>query len=83
MNVGDMQIEVRKLSELIATYFELGGMEVQINIVNAETLKDAQEKPDEYKDLVIRVAGFSTYFVELHRESQDDIIHRTELQLGS
>ena len=71
-----------KLSELIATYFDLGGMEVQINIVNASTLKDAQAKPDNYKDLVIRVAGFSTYFVELHRESQDDIIHRTELQIG-
>ena len=73
---------IRKLSQLIDTYFELGGMEVQINIVNAETLRDAQANPDSYKDLVIRVAGFSTYFVELHAESQNDIIHRTELQLG-
>ena len=73
---------VRKLSELISTYFELGGMEVQINVINAETLKDAQSKPNDYKDLVIRVAGFSTYFVELHNEAQNDIIRRTELQIG-
>ena len=57
-------------------------MEVQINVINAETLKDAQSKPNDYKDLVIRVAGFSTYFVELHNEAQNDIIRRTELQIG-
>jgi formate C-acetyltransferase len=73
---------VKKLSELISTYFDLGGMEVQINVVNAATLKDAQSKPNDYKDLVIRVAGFSTYFVELHNEAQNDIIRRTELQIG-
>lgn len=72
---------IKKMSELICTYFELGGMEVQINIVGTDTLKAAQLKPDNYKDLVIRVAGFSTYFVELHDEAQNDIIHRTELQL--
>ena len=47
---------IKKLSELISTYFDLGGMEVQINVVNAETLKDAQADPEKYKDLVIRVA---------------------------
>lgn len=72
---------IRKMTELISTYFELGGMEVQINIVDAETLKSAQKKPSDYKDLVIRVAGFSTYFVELHNEAQNDIIRRTELQI--
>ncbi len=73
---------IKKLSELISTYFDLGGMEVQINVVNAETLKDAQADPEKYKDLVIRVAGFSTYFIELHSEAQNDIIRRTELQIG-
>jgi formate C-acetyltransferase len=72
---------VQKLAELIQTYFSLGGMELQINVVNAETLHNAQEKPDDYKDLVVRVAGFSAYFVELHRDGQNDLIRRTELEL--
>ena len=67
----------RKLSELIKTYFKLGGMELQLNIVSAETLKAAQKKPDEYQDLVVRVAGFSTYFVALNTEAQDELISRT------
>lgn len=71
-----------KLSQLLKTYFDLGGMEVQINIINSEIMKAAQKDPDKYKNLVVRVAGFSTYFVELHSESQNDIIRRTELQLG-
>ena len=70
-----------KLSELIQTYFEMGGMEMQINIVSADTLKNAQKKPGDYKDLVVRVAGFSTYFVELHADSQNDLISRTELAI--
>jgi formate C-acetyltransferase len=72
---------VKKLSSLIQTYFEMGGMEMQINVVSAETLRAAQKKPEEYKNLVVRVAGFSTYFVELHLESQNDLISRTELSL--
>jgi formate C-acetyltransferase len=72
---------VLKLSSLIQTYFELGGMEMQINIVSAETLKNAQKKPGDYKNLVVRVAGFSTYFVELHPDSQNDLISRTELAM--
>jgi formate C-acetyltransferase len=72
---------VMKLSSLIQTYFELGGMEMQINVVSAETLKNAQKKPEDYKNLVVRVAGFSTYFVELHIDSQNDLISRTELAM--
>jgi formate C-acetyltransferase len=72
---------VTKLSSLIQTYFELGGMEMQINVVSAETLKNAQKKPEDYKNLVVRVAGFSTYFVELHIDSQNDLISRTELAM--
>jgi len=56
-------------------------MEVQINVVSAETLKDAQKRPEQYKNLVVRVAGFSTYFVELHADSQNDLISRTELAI--
>jgi formate C-acetyltransferase len=70
-----------KLIALIRTYFALGGMETQFNIVSGETLRKAQEKPEDYRDLVVRIAGFSAYFVELYKASQDDIIKRTELTL--
>ena len=71
-----------KLIALMQTYFrKMGGMEMQMNIVSAETLKDAQVHPENYKDLVVRVAGFSAYFVEVYKESQDDLIRRTELGL--
>ncbi len=72
---------VKKLSELIKTYFSMGGMEMQINIVSADILKDAQKNPDEYDNLVVRVAGFSAYFVELHVQCQNDLISRTELTM--
>ena len=72
---------VQKLSELMKTYFEMGGMELQINVVSAQTLKDAQAQPDKYQDLVVRVAGFSAYFVELHPSGQADLIRRTELAM--
>jgi formate C-acetyltransferase len=52
---------------------------MQLNIVSGKTLRKAQEKPEDYRDLVVRIAGFSAYFVELYKASQDDIIKRTEL----
>jgi len=67
-----------KLKKLIWTYFKLGGMQVQFNVVNTETLRKAQENPDEYRDLIVRIAGFSTYFVTLNKANQDDFIRRTE-----
>jgi len=68
-----------KLIALIRTYFALGGMEMQFNIVSGKVLRQAQQTPEEYKDLVVRIAGFSAYFVELYKASQDDIIRRTEM----
>lgn len=70
-----------KLRALMETYFEMGGMELQINVVSGETLRAAQENPEDYRDLVVRVAGFSAYFVELFKNCQDDLIRRTELKL--
>ncbi len=64
-----------------AYFFQMGGMEMQLNIVSAETLKDAQVHPENYQDLVVRIAGFSAYFVETYKEAQDDLIKRTELGL--
>jgi formate C-acetyltransferase len=69
----------RKLGDLLKTYFSLGGMEVQINVVSTDVLRSAQRDPGSHKDLVVRVAGFSVYFVELHAESQADLISRTAL----
>ena len=70
-----------KLKQLIQTYFDMGGMQMQFNFVSADTLRAAQENPEENKNLVVRVAGFSTYFVELHLACQNDLINRTELAL--
>ena len=68
-----------KMAQLIQTYFGMGGMQVQINFVSADTLREAQKNPEEHKNLVVRVAGFSTYFVELYPDCQNDLINRTEL----
>ncbi len=70
-----------KLKALMQTYFDMGGMELQINVVSSDILRDAQKDPDKHKNLVVRVAGFSAYFVELHQGSQEDLIKRTEQSL--
>ena len=71
----------RKLRAVMDTYFAGGGMELQLNIVSSDTLRDAQKHPENYKDLVVRVAGFSAYFVEVFKGCQDDLIRRTEMNL--
>jgi formate C-acetyltransferase len=63
---------------LIRTYFDRKGMHVQFNVVSRETLIDAQKNPENYKTLVVRVAGYSALFTTLSRSLQDDIINRTE-----
>ncbi len=68
----------RTLLSLLKTYFDLGGSHIQFNCVSSDTLKDAQEKPQNYKDLVVRVAGFSAYFTRLDKGVQNEIIKRTE-----
>ena len=68
----------RMLLNLIKTYFDLGGGHIQFNCVSSETLRDAKVKPQDYKDLVVRVAGFSSYFTRLYEGVQDEIIKRTE-----
>ena len=70
--------KIRLFTRYIRTFMDLGGWHNQINVVTSEVLKEAQEKPDAYKDLVIRVAGYSAYFTQLEKEVQDDIIERTE-----
>jgi len=70
--------DIVKLSHLIRTYFKLKGHHIQFNVVGTETLKKAQASPDDYRDLLVRVAGYSDYFVDLDEFHQEEIIARTE-----
>jgi pyruvate-formate lyase len=74
--------DMRKLSALIRTYFDMNGSHIQFNIVNRETLLEAQEHPENYPDLIVRVAGYSAYFVQLGKAVQDEVIGRTEHELA-
>jgi formate C-acetyltransferase len=67
-----------KLSHLIRSYFKMDGHHIQFNVVNAITLRKAQKTPEKYRDLIVRVAGYSDYFVDLSVKLQDEIIARTE-----
>jgi len=67
-----------KLTALIRSYFSLDGHHIQFNVVSAETLKDAQRHPEKYRDLIVRVAGYSDYFNDLGEDLQNEIIKRTE-----
>lgn len=73
--------DLDKLSSLIRTYFTLGGHHIQFNVVDTKTLRAAQAQPDEYRNLLVRVAGYSDYFVDLDLEHQEEIISRTEQEL--
>jgi len=66
------------LTALIRSYFSLDGHHIQFNVVNAETLRDAQKHPELYRDLIVRVAGYSDYFNDLGEDLQEEIINRTE-----
>ena len=70
-----------KLAALVHTYFERGGFQTQINVVSAGTLRAAQGAPEEHADLLVRVAGYSDYFVHLTPQMQEEIIARTESDL--
>jgi len=69
---------LHKFAHLIRTYFKLGGHHMQFNVISAETLRAAQEHPEEHRNVIVRVAGYSDYFVRLSRDLQDEIISRTE-----
>jgi pyruvate formate-lyase/glycerol dehydratase family glycyl radical enzyme len=69
---------LEKLVHLIRTYFKLDGHHIQFNVVDATMLRAAQENPEQYRNLIVRVAGYSDYFCDLGRVLQDEIISRTE-----
>ena len=70
--------DMKKLGSLIRTYFKFGGHHIQFNIVDTATLLDAQQHPDQYRDLLVRVAGYSDYFNDMTEQLQNEIIARTE-----
>ncbi|OGO25384.1 MAG: hypothetical protein A2144_09515 [Chloroflexi bacterium RBG_16_50_9] len=82
LNPGEVKGEskMRKFVSLIRTYCETGGYLVQFNIISSDMLRDAQKHPEKYRDLLVRVATYSAYFVELSPTLQNDIIARTEFQ---
>jgi len=70
--------DIEKLSKLIRSYFALGGHHIQFNIVDTATLLAAQACPEEYKDLLVRMAGYSDYFNDMNQDLQQEVIERTE-----
>ncbi|MEJ2705771.1 MAG: glycine radical domain-containing protein, partial [Sedimentisphaerales bacterium] len=73
---GDDNVE--KLLHLIRSYFKLDGHHIQFNVIDVTTLREAQANPAGHRDLIVRVAGYSDYFVDVGRNLQDEIIARTE-----
>ncbi len=71
---------IEKLAHLIRAYFRLDGHHIQFNVITADKLRKAQKNPNENRELIVRVAGYSDYFVDLGRELQNEIITRTEQQ---
>ncbi len=69
---------IDKVAQLVRSYFRMGGHHIQFNVVTAATLRAAQANPEKYRDLIVRVAGYSDYFCDLTRALQDEIIARTE-----
>ena len=73
--------DMLKLTSAIRTYFANGGKQVQFNVVSAEELKAAQEKPEEHSELMVRVAGYSAYYTQLTKTLQDEVLARTAHEL--
>jgi len=73
-NDGDLE----KLLHLVRAYFRMDGHHIQFNVVTADTLRQAQKEPEKHRDLIVRVAGYSDYFVDLGETLQNEIIDRTE-----
>ena len=73
---GDEGLE--QMANLVRTYFNMDGHHIQFNVIDRETLIQAQKHPDDYKDLIVRVAGYSDHFRNLSKALQDEIIERTE-----
>ena len=74
----DQKDGLNKFVNLVRSYFRMDGHHIQFNVVDAATLRAAQANPQKYRDLIVRVAGYSDYFCDLGKTLQDEIIARTE-----
>jgi len=74
----DSPESVKRLEDLLVTYLRRGGFEVQVNVVNPETLRQARANPEQHRDLVVRIGGYTDYFVNLSPGMQDEVMMRTE-----
>ncbi len=85
MEAQEMKINknegLKRFVNMIDRYFAAGGSQMQFNVVSKKTLMAAQEDPDKYANLLVRVAGYSAYFTQLSKDVQQDIIERTEEKL--
>ena len=73
--------KITKIAQAVSVYFAKGGFQVQFNIISRDTLLDAQENPENYSSLVVKVAGFSSFYIDLEKKWQDHLIARTEYDL--
>ena len=69
---------IEKIARFVKAYIDMGGHQLQLNAVNSERLKDAQEHPEKHRQLVVRIWGWSAYFVELDREYQEHVLRRQQ-----
>ena len=69
---------LNQMANLVRTYFNMDGHHIQFNVIDRQTLLEAQKHPEDYRDLIVRVAGYSDHFRNLSRALQDEIIARTE-----
>jgi formate C-acetyltransferase len=81
MRFQGSKVKSRGLLSLMKAYFEKGGIQVQFNMVDSETLRQAQQNPAEYRDLIVRISGYSGIFVNLSDIAQEEIISRTSFSL--
>jgi formate C-acetyltransferase len=68
-----------RLGSVLRTYFDMGGLQVQLSVVDVEELRDAQACPERHRDLMVRITGYSAAFTDMARHAQDEIIRREEL----
>ncbi|MEE9573337.1 MAG: pyruvate formate lyase family protein, partial [Candidatus Neomarinimicrobiota bacterium] len=79
--VLESEASLRKLGHLVRSYFKMNGHHIQFNVVSANTLRKAQKNPERYRNLIVRVAGYSDYFVDLGIDLQNEIIERSEQKI--
>ncbi|MCG8531958.1 MAG: hypothetical protein MI749_15030, partial [Desulfovibrionales bacterium] len=75
------QKTVDRMAAYVASYCAMGGMQMQLNVVDANTLRHAMAHPDQYRNLLVRISGYNAYFVTLNREMQLELVHRAEYGL--